>query len=60
ENYNELLQVISIEIVDAFGKRALKVASKDETINISKLPAGTYFLTINHDAGQEVVKFIKR
>ena len=60
ENYNELLQVISIEIVDAFGKRALKVASADETINISKLPAGTYFLTINHDAGQEVVKFIKR
>ena len=60
KDYNESLQVSSIFITDAFGKQAMTVSSLDATINVSKLPNGTYFLTINHASGQEVVKFIKR
>ena len=59
-NNNNLMTLESIEVFDMMGKNIFSKTADLETIDVSKLASGLYFLKINSNNAQQTVRFLKK
>jgi len=57
---NEQLIINNVEIVDLSGRTLRSLKSQEATIDVSHLPSGIYFVTLETDNGVVTRKFIKQ
>jgi hypothetical protein len=57
---NKIVGVREIEITSPKGDVIMRNEGKKETINVSMLEIGVYFLNINHEKGTETIRFVKQ
>jgi hypothetical protein len=57
---NNLVNSTSVSIVDVSGRQVYNKQILENTIDVSKLKAGIYFMQINTGAGKSIYKFVKK
>lgn len=58
-NFGELKNIETIAVLDLSGSKVLSNKTVSNTIDISSLQSGKYFLVIDHEAGTSVKAFVK-
>ncbi|WP_294671164.1 T9SS type A sorting domain-containing protein [uncultured Fluviicola sp.] len=59
-NFGELKNIETIVVLDLCGRKVLATKAVSNTIDVSSLQSGKYFLVIEHEAGVSVKSFMKR
>jgi hypothetical protein len=57
---NYELEITNVEIFDVMGKSVIQLFSYSTSIDISRLPAGIYFIRIQTESGVVVRKVVKQ
>ncbi|PHR35207.1 MAG: hypothetical protein COA38_02635 [Fluviicola sp.] len=60
EGLDELTGLIRIDVISASGKLESTIESMNSEINVSELATGVYFVSIVHEQGVELIRFIKK